>query len=151
MPLKILGPKPKPTIRKVYGKSHARYLELVSLFPLRRIETEDELDTATRVIDMLVDLEHRSKAEDDYLDMLSDLSLEYEEVHYPDPPVTDGEMLAFWMDIKEVSQTQLAKAVGIAESTISEVLRGKRKLTRTQIGKVAKYFKVSPAVFDFDG
>ena len=40
---------------------------------------------------------------------------------------------------------------GIAESTISEVLSGKRKLNRTQIGKLARYFHVSPAVFEFGG
>jgi transcriptional regulator with XRE-family HTH domain len=36
---------------------------------------------------------------------------------------------------------------GIAESTISEVLSGKRRLTRAQLEKLAAYFHVVPAVF----
>jgi HTH-type transcriptional regulator/antitoxin HigA len=40
---------------------------------------------------------------------------------------------------------------GIAESTISEVLAGKRKLNRTQIGKLARYFHVAPGAFAFAG
>jgi HTH-type transcriptional regulator/antitoxin HigA len=136
---------------KVYGKQRDRYLELVNLFPLCPIQTEEELDAATRVIDMLVDLEQRSKAEDDYLDVLSDLTKAYEDVHYPDPVVSDADMLKFLIETKDVTQAGVAKATGIVESTISEVLSGKRKLNRAQIGKLAKYFHVSPAVFEFGG
>ena len=35
------------------------------------------------------------------------------------------------------------------DSTISEVLKGKRSLNRNHIGKLARYFKVSPDVFAF--
>lgn len=41
--------------------------------------------------------------------------------------------------------------VTLAESTISEVLAGKRKLNRKQIGKLARYFKISPSAFAFEG
>jgi HTH-type transcriptional regulator/antitoxin HigA len=40
---------------------------------------------------------------------------------------------------------------GVAESTISEVLSGKRKLNRKQIGKLAQFFHVDPGVFDIAG
>ena len=43
------------------------------------------------------------------------------------------------IEAKGVTQAQTAKEAGIAESTISEVLAGKRKLNRTQIGKLARY------------
>src|SRR5207302_1986298 len=56
-----------PTVGKVYGKQRDRYLELVCLFPLRPIRAEDELDAAIRVINMLIDQERLTKAEDDYL------------------------------------------------------------------------------------
>lgn len=39
--------------------------------------------------------------------------------------------------------------VQIAVSTISEVLRGKRTLNRAQIGKLARYFHVTPDTFVF--
>jgi HTH-type transcriptional regulator/antitoxin HigA len=53
------------------------------------------------------------------------------------------------IEAKKVTQTQVAKATGIVESTISEVLSGKRKLNRKQIGKLARYFRVSPEAFSF--
>lgn len=139
------------SIEAVYGKQRDRYLELVSLFPLRPIRTEEELDAATRVIDMLIDQTRRSKAEEDYLDVLSDLTMAYEAIHYPDEPVSDVDMLHYFLDLRELTQAQLAKEARIAESTVSEVLSGKRKLNRAQIGKLARYFHVDPGVFAFPG
>jgi HTH-type transcriptional regulator / antitoxin HigA len=46
-----------------------------------------------------------------------------------------------------LTQTELAKSVGIAQSTISAVLSGARSLTKGQVLKLAKYFKVTPAAF----
>lgn len=137
------------SIAAVYGKGQHRYLELIRRFPLRRLRTEDELDDALRVIDSLIDQPRLSRPEDDYLDVLSDLVIAYEEVHYPETPVSDADMLQFLLEAKCVTQAQAAKGAGIAESTISEVLSGKRKLNRRQIGKLARYFHVEPGVFEF--
>ena len=64
-------------------------------------------------------------------------------------PVSDAEMLRHLIEAKGVSQTEVADATGIAVSTISEVLQGKRTLNRGHIGKLAKYFSVPPDVFAF--
>lgn len=60
-------------LTKLYGRHHERYLELLARFPLRPVRTEAELDAATEVIHELIDQDKRSAAEDDYLDVLSDL------------------------------------------------------------------------------
>jgi HTH-type transcriptional regulator / antitoxin HigA len=140
-----------PSIATVYGKRQDRYLELVRRFPLRPIRSEEELDDAIRVIDMLVDQEKRSDAEEDYLDVLGDLIEAYEDVHHPMDEPSDGDMLRFLIEQKGVTQAAVARDAGLAASTVSEVLAGKRTLTRAQIGKLAKFFKVEPGVFRFDG
>ena len=43
----------------------------------------------------------------------------------------------------------MAEGAGIAESTISEVLAGKRRLNRARIGKLARHFRVEPGAFAF--
>lgn len=139
------------SIATVYGKRQDRYLELVRRFPLRPIRTEEELDDAIRVIDGLVDQEKRTTAEEDYLDVLGDLVEAYEDVHYLMAEPSDGDMLRFLIEQKGVTQAAVARDAGLAASTVSEVLAGKRTLTRAQIGKLAKYFHVEPGVFRFDG
>jgi HTH-type transcriptional regulator/antitoxin HigA len=46
-----------------------------------------------------------------------------------------------------LTQPQLAKKVGIAQSTISAVLTGSRSLTKDQIVALSKFFHVAPAAF----
>ncbi|HEV3262194.1 MAG TPA: helix-turn-helix domain-containing protein [Gemmataceae bacterium] len=126
------------------------YLELVRQFPLRPIRSEKVLDRAIRVIDTLLDKDKLTRAEQDYLEVLGDLTERYESEHHPPEPVPDADMLRHLMEARQVSQSDLARATGIAISTISEVLSGKRKLNRRQIGKLASYFAVKPHVFAFD-
>jgi len=127
-----------------------RYLDLVEAYPLRPIRSERELSKAIKVVDSLLDRDTLNAAEEDYLDVLSDLVERYESESQPIDPVSDALMLAHLIEAKDVAQSAVAKATGIVNSTISEVLSGKRTLTRGQIGKLAKFFQVPPGVFAFD-
>ena len=135
--------------RAVYGKSEDRYLELVRRFPLRPLTSDGDLDAAIAVINSLIDQAKLSAPEQDYLDVLSDLVEAYEVEAVPIKAVGDAEMLRFLIENRQSSQTEVAKKAGIAESTISEVLAGKRKLNRSQIGKLARYFHIEPGAFSF--
>ncbi|MBX9627615.1 MAG: helix-turn-helix domain-containing protein [Gemmataceae bacterium] len=137
------------SIAAVYGAGQDRYLELIRRFPLRRLQSEADLDAAIAVVNELIDQDALTPPEDDYLDILSDLVEEYEDVHHPMDPVSDADMLRFLIENKALTQAAVATGTGIAESTISEVLAGKRTLNRTQIGKLAAYFKVEPGAFGF--
>ena len=139
------------TLESLYGEGAPRYLELVRRFPLRPLRTDADLDAAVAVIDSLIDQDELSAPEQDYLDVLSDLVETYEDETIPIKPVGDADMLRALIEAKGVTQAQAAKGAGIAESTVSEVLAGKRKLNRTQIGKLAKYFHVGPGAFAFAG
>jgi HTH-type transcriptional regulator / antitoxin HigA len=143
--------KRSATLASVYGKHQDRYLELVRRFPLRPINTDAELDAAIRIVDELVDKERRTPPEEDYLDVLGDLIEAYEDEAIPVGEVSDADMLQSFLDDWRVTQSDVAKGAGIAESTVSEVLSGKRRLTRAQIGKLARYFHVDPGVFSFAG
>jgi HTH-type transcriptional regulator / antitoxin HigA len=123
------------------------YFELVHRFPLRPIRSERELDRAIAVIDDLTTREKRSREVDDYLDVLSDLVENYERDHHPIPAVGPVEMLAFLMDDRSLSQRAVALGTGIAASTMSEILAGRREMNLEHIQKVAHFFGVSAAYF----
>lgn len=136
------------SIRKVVRCRDA-YLELIQRFPLRPLRSEEELDRAIELVDELTDREDLDEWEKDYLDVLSDLIERAEAELYPIEPVSDAEMLAHLLEAKGVTQARLGRETKIAESTISEVLAGKRTLNRAQISRLARYFRVGPAVFRF--
>ncbi len=126
-----------------------RYLDLVREFPLRPIRSDEELDRAVRMVESLLDRRDLVPEEEDYLEVLGDLVERYESAAHPMPPLSDAEMLRHLLDAKGEAQTEVAAATGIADSTISEILKGKRSLNRNHIGKLARYFNVSPDVFAF--
>ena len=99
------------------------------------------------MIDSLIDKDVLTPDEGDYLDVLSDLVEKYETDAHPIPPVSDAEMLRHLIDTRETSQSEVSFATNVAESTISEILKGKRKLTRKHIESFARFFRVNPAVF----
>jgi HTH-type transcriptional regulator/antitoxin HigA len=137
-------------VRTQNEKKGDLYLDLVLRFPLRPIRSEKELDRAIAMIDHLIDRDHLQPEEKDYLHVLSDLVERYETDHHPIPPLSDGEILKHLLQVKGASQVVVARKTGIPESTISEVITGKRMLSRAHIGKVAHFFGVQPGAFSFE-
>jgi HTH-type transcriptional regulator / antitoxin HigA len=125
------------------------YHELVQSFPLRPIRTDEELEAACRQLDKLLDCEELDSGAEDYLFVLERLISDYEDEHHEIPPLPDHELLRQLMDAKGVNQQQVAIATGIVYSTVSDVLRKKRTLTREHIGRLCSYFNVSPDIFSF--
>ena len=138
------------SIASIYGKAQSTYLDLIRAFPLRPLRSEADLDEAIATLDVLIDKDSLEAAEADYLDVLSDLVERYEEEEHPISPASDAEILRHLLEAKGKTQVEVARETGIIESTISAVLAGKRYLTRDHIGKLSRYFKVSPSVFAFD-
>ena len=131
------------------GKAKDRYLELILRFPLRPLRCDEDLDAAVAMIDTLLSRSSLKREEQDYLEVLGDLVEAYETEAHPLGPVSDADLLSHLIEARGVSQSEVAGATGIAVSTISEVLRGKRTLNRAHIGKLARYFHVSPDTFVF--
>ena len=98
---------------------------------------------AIAMIDSLTDLDARTPDEEDYLDVLGDLVEKYETEHHPLPPLSDADMLRHLIESRETTQAAVAAETGIAESTISEILAGKRGLNRKHIEAFSRHFRVS--------
>jgi antitoxin component HigA of HigAB toxin-antitoxin module len=127
----------------------AAYLKLIEEFPLRALRNDRDLDAAAAVIDRLVVKKKLSAAESDYLEVLEMLVSKYENTHHRPEPLPDRELLAHLMSEHGLTQKALERETGIAHSTISDVLRGHRKLTRAHIGTLARFFRVSTQTFQF--
>ena len=123
------------------------YAKLVENLPLRPLRSDAELDRAIDVIDSLISRGDLEPGEQDYLDVLTAIVERYETAEHPMPVLPDAAMLRHLIDARGVTQSKLAAEVKIPMSTISEVLNGKRRLTRNHIAVLSKYFGVPSAVF----
>jgi len=127
-------------------KDRDSYLELVLAFPLASIKSDEHLAEAQNVMDRVLAKGELDDGEEMYLDALSDLVAAYEDAHHAIEPAADADMLRHLMEAKGVTQAQLSKETGMAKSSISEVLAGKKPFSRQMIRKLADYFKVDVSV-----
>jgi HTH-type transcriptional regulator/antitoxin HigA len=133
------------TSRPVKAPSEG-YLSLVRTLPLRPIRTEADLDRAIAMVDTLSDRARLMDDEQDYLLVLSSLIESYEDDHHPVPKISGVPMLRSLIEFRGETQARVAAQTGIAESTLSEILAGKRKLAIKHIAALAEYFKVDPGL-----
>jgi HTH-type transcriptional regulator / antitoxin HigA len=130
-----------------------RYLALIRKFPLRPIRSEEENEAALAVLGSLGERQRESPLspeEHDYIAVLAKLIEEYEGTQYPRAPVTGTAMLAHLIEARGISQARLAADTGIAEATLSGLLRGSRSLGPRQIQVFARYFGIDPVLLRGD-
>lgn len=71
----------------------------------------------------------------------------YEDERYPMLPNDPARMLAYLIELRGISQRELAEATGIDQGNISRLLSRKREFTPEQMRRLGAYFKVDPSLF----
>lgn len=117
------------------------YLKLVRRFPLRPLADEAENE---RAIAIVAELGARplEPGERDYLQVLVGLIEKFEEARYPIPDVSGTAMVRHLIDARGTTQAAVAAAAGIAATSLSEILTGKRKLSVKNAKALARHFNV---------
>ena len=110
------------------------------------IQNDEELAEYTAELFKLTAKADTTPEEDEAIDLLTLLIEHYEAERYPIPKADPAEVLRFLMESHSLTQKDLSSELGV-ESTVSLVLRKKRRLNVNHIAKLSKRFKVSPAVF----
>jgi HTH-type transcriptional regulator / antitoxin HigA len=130
------------------GRVSTSYLALVVAYPIHPIRSDEDLGEAIGVIDkLLARKKPLDPQEQDYLDSLSHEVERYEAEAHPMPAVSDAAMLRHLIEARDVKLSEVAEVTGIALSTLSSVLTGKRQINRNHIEKLAPYFGVEAGVF----
>jgi HTH-type transcriptional regulator/antitoxin HigA len=125
------------------------YLNLVREFPLRPIRSKSDYDRAAAVLDKLAvrDDSDMDQGETDYLETLSMLIEAYDRDHFPMPTRKRSpiDLLRFLMKQNQLTTTDLGQILG-SKGLASEILHGKRELSKAHIRKLAKRFDIDPGL-----
>jgi HTH-type transcriptional regulator/antitoxin HigA len=110
------------------------------------IHTGAESERCTVVLENLLRKKKRTREEKRLAELLTFLIEEFEEKEYALPAAGPIDVLRHLMDSNDLRQVDLLDVFGTASVT-SEVLNGKRELSKTHIVKLSRRFHVSPALF----
>lgn len=122
-----------------YGKLLSRVLPAV-------IETEKENERMLAEVNKLMDKSNLSPAESKLFDLMVRLIEDFEERHYELNASTPNGVLRELMEARGVRQRDLWELFG-SKGTASEVINGKRSISKAQAKALGKYFRVSPELF----
>ncbi|HEY4034629.1 MAG TPA: helix-turn-helix domain-containing protein [Ktedonobacteraceae bacterium] len=111
------------------------------------VRTEADYELASAIIDTLLDATRGNEDHPlaDVLDYLANQVEAYEDEHFPIPEAEPHEMLRFLMDQHGLKQEDLADCA--PQSRISDILNGKRSISKEIAKKLARRFHVHADLF----
>lgn len=121
---------------------------LVEVLP-QPIKTEDEYQRALTIVESLIHKQEPTPEEDRVLDLFVILIEKFESEQYPLQNLsTPHSRLLHLMESGDLKQTDLLGVFGSSGIT-SEVINGKREISKNHAQKLGEFFKVPPALFLF--
>ena len=126
---------------KRYGRLLAKALPAV-------IKSEDENNRMLAIIEGLMAKGegNLSSEEDTLLELLVDLVHDFEEKHCPLPSSPPHRLVGFLLEQRRLSPSALWPVLG-SKSRVSDVLSGKRAISKGQAKKLAAFFHVGVQLF----
>jgi len=125
-------------------KKYARVL--ARLLP-RIITTEEEHERMLTEVEELMDKGARRTPEQDVaLDLLVRLIQDFDEKHYPLPEPSPVEVLTYLLEQRGLKRADL-EPVFKSRGYVSDVLNGKRAISKALAKRLAAFFNVSAGVF----
>lgn len=131
------------------GKVRDSYFDLVRQFPLVAVKTEEQYEAALEVVRKLAargedDLD---EGERDYLEALTQFVGDYEDKHLRDEIDHMKPLEALrYLESNGMRTVDLGKLLG-NRSLASQILHGKRSLSKTHIRILSERFRVAPGLF----
>ena len=123
----------------------AKYRKLVADAVPAVVETEAENERLLAIIEPMMSRE-LTLEEEKLFDLLVKLVEDFEERQYPMGESSPTEMLKFLMEQRGLRQRDVVHLFG-SSGVASEVINGKRAISKNQAKALAEFFRVSPELF----
>jgi HTH-type transcriptional regulator/antitoxin HigA len=125
-----------------------KYVRLANRVLLKAIQTEEEYDHMVAAVEELMDKGegNQSPEESALLETIAILIDAYDDRHYPLPAVPPAAMLSHLMETSGRTAKNLLPIFG-TRGRVSEVLSGKRSISKEQAKRLGAFFKVAADLF----
>ena len=120
--------------RKAYG-------DLLAEIQPQVITNDVENEIALRNIERLLAIPQPTAEEESILQLLLTLVEKYEDEHYPMNDASPLDILLHLMESNNLKQADLVNVIG-SSGVVSEVVNGKRQISKNQAQTLGKFFNV---------
>jgi HTH-type transcriptional regulator/antitoxin HigA len=110
------------------------------------MNNEADYRRALRQVETLMQ-PHPSPARSMLIEVLATLIEQYETSEAPTPDVPPAKMLAHCIEARQTTAGAVSKDTGIPQATISNVLAGRRGISKHNAVKLGRYFNVPATLF----
>lgn len=122
------------------------YAELLAQSQPKLIVSDDENEKAIALAEELSHRPERTPEEDALLELLIALIEKFEDENYPIPVTSPLEILKHLMEARDLIQENLVGVIG-SRGVVSEVMNGKRSISKAQAKALGEFFSVEPSLF----
>jgi HTH-type transcriptional regulator / antitoxin HigA len=123
------------------------YIDLLSQTLPSVIETESEYQRLLALTESLHFNKNRTLEEKKIYKLLVTLIEIYESQQYSIPASTPQEILQHIMESSGLKQADVAEIIGASSGVVSQIVNGKRAISKAQAKVLGHQFKVSPSLF----
>ena len=113
----------------------------------RPIRSEATYKRMLKQVERLMTKQPLNQAESEMAELLSTLVEQYESIKYPTPKTSPAETLAHLIEVRGVTRSALSRESGIPLSVITNVLAGRRAISKANAVRLSDYFNVSLRLF----
>lgn len=155
MTLQTITRQLKPYELQIKSGTHhtGLYSWLIKNLPIEPIRNARVHGAYSKVIELLMGLIGSKRLSEvevrdlrQYISMLAPAIEHFERKNYPIRSATAEQVLKFLMEQHGLNQDDLSEDLG-GQPVVSDIIHGKRKLTREHIERLSKRFHISPATF----
>lgn len=113
---------------------------------IQGVTTEEECDRALSIVESLLAEENLSPEKEQILRLLVTLIEKFEDEHYQLAASTPHSILLHLMEERGLRQADLVGVIG-SRGVVSEVVNGKRTISKGQAKSLGEFFHVDPSLF----
>ena len=122
------------------------YQSLLVEFVPRPIRSERDYKRALRQVDRLLTA-HPNREQSELIELLSTLIEQFEATEHPTPKVAPRDLLAHYLENRGLTRAQLARETGIPRSAITNILQGRRSISKANARCFAEFFHAPVSAF----
>lgn len=107
------------------------------------IRNKTQYEQYCALLEELLNLKKKSKSISEEIDLLTLLIEKFDETHHPFHHLSPPEIVRSLLVEHQLKSVALAKLLGVSEGLVSDMLSGKKAISKRNMQIISRYFKIN--------